>query len=88
MRAGNIRIQGLNENPEWFKLARCREVDPELFFPEKSDTVTGAQAKRVCMSCEVRVECLEYALDNNELFGIWGGLNPKSRRRYRRKKVA
>lgn len=76
------------DNPEWMKLARCKETDPEIFFPDKSDTVTGAQAKRVCMSCEVRVECLEYALDNNEVFGIWGGLNTKSRQRMRRKRVA
>ena len=88
MRQGNIRVQGLNENPEWMKLARCKETDPEIFYPDKGDISTGAQAIRVCRSCEVRVECLEYAVDNNELFGIWGGLNPKSRRNYRRKKVA
>jgi WhiB family redox-sensing transcriptional regulator len=78
----------INKNPEWMKSARCREVDTEIFYPDKSDAATGTHARKVCISCEVKVECLEYALSNNELFGIWGGLNPKSRQRIRRKKAA
>jgi hypothetical protein len=50
------------------------ETDPELFFPNKGGDVANIPAaKRVCMACEVRVECLNYALDNDERFGIYGG---------------
>jgi WhiB family redox-sensing transcriptional regulator len=43
------------------------------------------QAKRVCLSCEVRQECLEYALAHDERFGIWGGLSERERRRLKRR---
>jgi WhiB family redox-sensing transcriptional regulator len=74
--------------PEWTKLARCAEVDPELFFPEKGDVYSPMKARLICNSCEVKVECLEYALDNNEKYGVWGGLTERSRQILRRKRVA
>ena len=40
-------------------------------------------AKRVCSGCSVRAECLEFALANDERFGIWGGLSERERRRLR-----
>ena len=42
-------------------------------------------AKKVCTECEVKVECLEYALANDERFGIWGGLSERERRKLRRR---
>lgn len=69
--------------PEWTKQALCAEVDPVIFFPEKGDIITPA--KKVCMACDVRVQCLEYALENNERFGIWGGTVEKERRKLNRK---
>lgn len=72
---------------EWQKQARCAEVDPVIFFPEKGEKV--ADAKRVCFSCEVRLECLQYSLDMNEKFGIWGGLTELDRiKLYKRKKAS
>lgn len=62
---------------EWRDSAVCAQLDPELFFPEKSSNATTA--KKICRSCEVRSECLSHALDNGENFGIWGGLSPKER---------
>ena len=41
-------------------------------------------AKKVCWSCEVRQECLEYAMKNREVVGVWGGTSEKERRRLRR----
>jgi WhiB family redox-sensing transcriptional regulator len=41
----------------------------------------------VCLSCDVRVECLEYALANDERFGIWGGLSERERRRIKKHAV-
>lgn len=64
---------------DWRDLALCAQTDPEIFFPDKGES--SAQAKRVCMSCEVRAECLQDALDRGERFGIWGGLSERERRR-------
>ncbi|MFE5895867.1 WhiB family transcriptional regulator [Streptomyces sp. NPDC056488] len=60
----------------------CAETDPESFFPERGGTTRPA--KKVCGACDVRAECLEYALTHDEQFGIWGGLSEKERRRLRR----
>jgi WhiB family transcriptional regulator, redox-sensing transcriptional regulator len=66
----------------WQDQALCAQTDPEAFFPEKGGSTR--EAKRVCRSCEVRAECLEYALENDERFGIWGGLSERERRRIKR----
>ena len=50
----------------WQERALCAQTDPEAFFPEKGGSTR--EAKRVCMSCEVRSECLEYALAHDERF--------------------
>jgi WhiB family redox-sensing transcriptional regulator len=69
----------------WQDRALCAQTDPEAFFPEKGGSTR--EAKRVCSSCEVRAECLEYALANDERFGIWGGLSERERRKLRRRAV-
>lgn len=66
----------------WQEFALCSQTDPEAFFPEKGGSTR--EAKRVCAQCEVREECLEYALVNDERFGIWGGLSERERRLRRR----
>jgi WhiB family transcriptional regulator, redox-sensing transcriptional regulator len=71
-----------SEPAGWQEKALCAQTDPEAFFPEKGGSTR--EAKRVCSSCEVRAECLEYALENDERFGIWGGLSERERRRMRR----
>ena len=70
---------------EWQDQALCAQTDPEAFFPEKGGSTR--EAKRVCLSCEVRGECLEYALANDERFGIWGGLSERERRRIKKRAV-
>ena len=67
---------------EWQEQALCAQTDPEAFFPEKGGTTR--EAKRICQACAVRDECLEYALLNDERFGIWGGLSERERRRLKR----
>jgi len=67
----------------WQVDALCAQTDPEAFFPEKGGSTRDA--KRICSSCEVKAECLEYALQNDERFGIWGGLSERERRRLRRR---
>ena len=68
--------------PEWQERALCAQTDPEAFFPEKGGSTR--EAKRICSGCDVRAECLEYALAHDERFGIWGGLSERERRRLRR----
>ena len=75
----------LPEEPGWQEQALCAQTDPEAFFPEKGGSTR--EAKRICSGCEVRAECLEYALANDERFGIWGGLSERERRRLRRAAV-
>ena len=70
---------GLDES--WRQDALCAETDPEAFFPEKGGSTR--EAKRVCIGCSVRMECLEFALAGDERFGIWGGLSERERRRVR-----
>jgi WhiB family redox-sensing transcriptional regulator len=70
------------EEPDWQERALCAQTDPEAFFPEKGGSTR--EAKRICSGCEVRAECLEYALAHDERFGIWGGLSERERRRLRR----
>jgi WhiB family redox-sensing transcriptional regulator len=66
----------------WQTDALCSQTDPEAFFPEKGGSTRDA--KRICSSCDVRGECLEYALANDERFGIWGGLSERERRKLKR----
>lgn len=66
----------------WQERALCAQTDPEAFFPEKGGSTR--EAKKVCTSCEVRAECLEYALAHDERFGIWGGLSERERRRLKK----
>ena len=72
-----------DDNPlAWQTDALCAQTDPEAFFPEKGGSTRDA--KRICTTCEVKAQCLEYALQNDERFGIWGGLSERERRRLRR----
>ncbi|MDM7854008.1 WhiB family transcriptional regulator [Cellulomonas alba] len=69
----------------WQERALCAQTDPEAFFPEKGGSTR--EAKKVCSGCDVRAECLEYALANDERFGIWGGLSERERRKLKRRVV-
>lgn len=88
--AGRIGLELVAVEPEaepsWQERALCAQTDPEAFFPEKGGSTRDA--KKVCLSCEVRGDCLEYALANDERFGIWGGLSERERRRLKRAAAA
>ena len=70
------------DDPQWQENALCAQTDPEAFFPEKGGSTR--EAKRICLGCDVKDACLEYALANDERFGIWGGLSERERRRLKR----
>ena len=83
--AGLLGIGLEDDAQSWQERALCAETDPEAFFPEKGGSTR--EAKKICTGCEVKAECLEYALSNDERFGIWGGLSERERRRLRRRAV-
>jgi WhiB family transcriptional regulator, redox-sensing transcriptional regulator len=83
--AGLLGIGLEADAQSWQEQALCAETDPEAFFPEKGGSTR--EAKKICTGCEVKAECLEYALSNDERFGIWGGLSERERRRLRRRAV-
>ncbi|EPD32711.1 WhiB family transcriptional regulator [Propionimicrobium lymphophilum] len=73
---------------DWRHRAACLTEDPELFFPIG---VTGPalaqveEAKKVCMRCDVREECLQWALENGQDHGVWGGTSEDERRSMKRR---
>jgi WhiB family redox-sensing transcriptional regulator len=67
-----------DERP-WAARAECRGEDPALFFPGPDDDTSAALS--ICARCPVRRECLEYAIEARERFGIWGGTTERQRRR-------
>ena len=83
--AGLLGIGSEADAQSWQEQALCAETDPEAFFPEKGGSTR--EAKKICTGCEVKAQCLEYALANDERFGIWGGLSERERRRLRRRAV-
>ena len=70
----------------WTDQAACRGTDTEIFFPANADE--EAEALSICATCPVRAQCLEYAVRNKEIYGIWGGTTPEQRRRIRRERAA
>lgn len=68
--------------PPWMAEADCAQTDPEAFFPERGGSTR--EAKKVCATCLVQAECLDYALDHDERHGIWGGLSERERRRIKK----
>ncbi|MDV7390081.1 WhiB family transcriptional regulator, partial [Arthrospira platensis SPKY1] len=54
----------------------------DVFFPLRGEDVRAAKA--VYADCPVSAECLDDALANHEMVGIWGGTSERERRRMRR----
>lgn len=66
----------------WQDRGLCNQTDPEAFYPEQGGSTQAA--KKICLGCEVRTECLEHALAHDERFGIWGGKSERERRQLKR----
>jgi WhiB family transcriptional regulator, redox-sensing transcriptional regulator len=81
-RPDRVEVGPAITDDQWQERALCAQTDPEAFFPEKGGSTR--EAKRICLGCEVRDACLEYALAHDERFGIWGGLSERERRRLKR----
>jgi WhiB family transcriptional regulator, redox-sensing transcriptional regulator len=66
----------------WRSAAACRVADPDLFFPVSSSGPAleqVAEAKEVCVRCQVRPECLAFALRTRQVHGVWGGMSEQER---------
>ncbi len=83
------------DNPdvlEWQELASCRDYDNVLFFGEEGESELEKQAremraKAVCQQCPVQEPCLEFAMETNQKYGIWGGLTDKERASLKRRRA-
>lgn len=67
--------------PKWYDQANCQGVGPAMFYTEKG--VSTAPALKICHECDVREECLNFAVGRGEPFGMWGGLSTRERSRIR-----
>ncbi|MGM0724179.1 MAG: WhiB family transcriptional regulator [Actinomycetota bacterium] len=78
--------ENLDAPRDWREWSICNQTDPEAFFPEHGGR-TARPGKQICMSCGVRSECLQEALERDEKWGIWGGLTRQERRHLGRRAV-
>lgn len=78
-----LKLADLAGPGRWEERGLCRQTDPAIFFPEKGES--NLPAKRVCSRCEVKTECLEWALETDQRFGIAGGLSERERRKLKRR---
>lgn len=76
---GEIGIRGMADGADPRILGDCGQTDPEAFYPEKGGSTR--EAKAVCHECPVEPDCLEYALENRERWGVWGGTSERERRK-------
>jgi WhiB family redox-sensing transcriptional regulator len=71
---------GLKINrPKWMRDRNCLDEPVETFYPAPGDVEKLRRAKGICKECTVRMDCLNFALDTNERFGIWGGKSARER---------
>ena len=66
--------------------ALCASLEAEVWFPERGHT--SLPARQVCMACDVRAACLQWALDHEERFGVWGGMSPEERQQLAKRRAA
>ncbi|MFI7455408.1 WhiB family transcriptional regulator [Nonomuraea sp. NPDC049714] len=75
----------------WADSGACGSSDPDLFLPLTWDGRPAqhtASARRICMSCPVRLPCLTWAVETGEPDGMWGGTTPDERRRLRSSRLS
>lgn len=63
-----------------FALGACRDYPTEMFFPRRGDWQSMIAAKKICATCSITEACLQFALESNEIYGVWGGMSGRERR--------
>lgn len=71
----------VDSESRWMDKAACKGMDFNTFFPKIGHSDLAKMARTVCESCPVQVRCLEFANNNNIMYGIWGGLSVLERKR-------
>lgn len=71
-----------NYDPDWRLYAACKGQSPSVFFFE--DTSPNHEARRLCITCPVRIDCLEYATEHEKDWGVWAGVTARVRLTLRR----
>lgn len=80
--------------PAWLDQAKCRGLPGNLFYADHQHNGQVSEAKSVCLGthpdhpgrCPVLDQCLDYALNNSEKWGVWGGCSERERRKLKRQK--
>lgn len=76
---------GVRDRPAWMFDALCSEYPPATFFPDERDKNSAIthvrRAQMICARCPVIDECAKHALDNHEMYGVWGGYSERDRRK-------
>ncbi|MGH3166515.1 MAG: WhiB family transcriptional regulator, partial [Trebonia sp.] len=75
----------------WREAGACLTADPDLFFPIETGNAAArkiVKARQICARCQVRQQCLDFAMRTGETHGIWGGTTPEERTRIRRARTA
>ena len=67
-----------------FRIEKIEHVWGDVVETKAPTCTSHGKGERICSGCEVKAECLEYALHKDERFGIWGGLSERERRRLKR----
>ena len=72
----------------WQDSAACEGLDPNIFVPSEGRGNNGRtaykKAREFCGKCPVKIECLNFALQENMEFGMFGGTTPRERRSLRK----
>ena len=85
-----LMTKRITHSMDWRSRSACHDEDPELFFPIGNTGPAILQieeAKQVCRRCEVREQCLAWALEAGQDHGVWGGLSEDERRALKRRKA-
>jgi WhiB family transcriptional regulator, redox-sensing transcriptional regulator len=69
----------------WVDRAACRDLDTNIWYATRGESLNLARA--ICADCPVRRACLDYAIDNHESHGVWGGTSERQRRRIRHQRL-
>ena len=75
-------LEAVLKRPAWQAEAACRGDEVSVFFPDSHEDSRYVIA--ICVSCPVKTECLNYALEDPSLKGVWGGTSARQRSRLRR----
>ena len=87
-----MSLADADDRLDWQEDAACRAYENVVFFGDEGESELEKQAREsrakvVCRSCPVQEPCLEFAMETNQKYGIWGGLTDKERASLKRRRA-